>query len=220
MPLLTYSSAVVSLRNRTLDELERAIETRTEIRKARKAGVRIEIVRGEKNATVVAACSAILRALLARRVVPYDPIFTDIIADPEHLLLVARASSGAVSSFIVVRSHSRNPRHAGTKTATLELSATLDAYKKDCPNYLLLWTAIEHLKKEDYDAFSLGLLTYTGCPDPDLESVAFFKRKWAIEEQMETEVASLPRYVYLTYFKRFRVVKKLVVAAQKVRKLR
>ena len=220
MPLLTYSSAVIPLRNRTLEELEHAIETRTEIRKARKAGVTVEILHGEKDATIVATCSAILTALLSRRVVPYDPIFTEIIADPQHLLLIARTSDGVVSSFIVVRTHSRNPRHAGTKTATLELSATLDVYKKDCPNYLLLWTVIEHLKKEDYDAFSLGLLTYAGCPDPDLESVAFFKRKWAIEEQIETEVASLPRSVYLKYFKRFRGVKKLVVAAQKVRKVR
>jgi glycosyltransferase involved in cell wall biosynthesis/SAM-dependent methyltransferase len=74
----------------------------------------------------------------------------------------------------------------------------------------VIWASINFLKQEGYEYFNLGLLEYVNCPDPDLQRVAFFKRKWNIKEREEEDQAGLGKFLYYKYFKRFRLLKSIL----------
>lgn len=208
MPLIRSSLASVRL-DRDLSLIEQAIETRTEIRKAKKHGITIQVFEGTVPLPVQHRCEEMLRALLARELVPFDVIFSKIISDPKNIVLVAYHETVPVS-FICLAQQSRNPLFRSMRTAVLELSATDERYRNYCPNYALIWEAICFTKERNFERLNLGLLTYTECPDPDLERVAFFKRKWSIEEIPQEESVGYFKYFYLRFLKRYKTAKRVV----------
>jgi lipid II:glycine glycyltransferase (peptidoglycan interpeptide bridge formation enzyme) len=98
----------------------------------------------------------------------------------------------------------------------LSLSSTDNEYKKYCPNYLLIWEAINFLKENDFVYFNLGLLNYVGCPEPDIERVAFFKKKWGGEEIIVRDDGGLLKLIYYKFFKRFKIFKFFIYYFKKI----
>lgn len=180
------------------------VDGRTEVRLARKNGIVIELISGRPE-NIQRRCAEILRNLLKSEVVAYSKKFDEIIGNPEKKLLAAFKDSLLVS-FIVIGEYSSDDIKG--RGARLELSATDMRFRRFCPNYLLIWEATRLLRAEGYDYFNLDLLNYAGAPDPDLEQVGFFKRKWALTEIVRAEDVSLFKYLYVRFFKRFRLVKR------------
>ncbi len=214
MPTLHSTLAVIDL-HRNIENIESSIRTRTEIKKAAKSGIVVKTFSGNSSLEIQSTCILLLKQLLARELVPYDAIFEKIIQNPHNILMVASLNDTIVS-FICISPKSKNPYFHDFQTAVLELSATNNEYRSLCPNYALIWEAIVSLKQTGFQFFSLGLLTYTDCPDPDLERVAFFKKKWSIKEIPQEESVGYFKYLYLKFFKRYRFVKQVVYITQNV----
>lgn len=214
MPSLNYRIGYIAL-SPVLDEIFKKISCRTEVRRAQKEGVVVRVFHHEERSSeVLESCRAMLAPLLRSEKVPYDSSFDRLIAGPLNYLFVAYTKEGIPSSFISVEETALSEAFAGKKAAYLSLSATNSAYKALCPNYLLIWRAIEVLKEAGFDYFNLGLLFYEKCPDPDLERVAFFKRKWYSDEYVQHERVSFFVYVYYRFFKRYRWCKSLILGAR------
>lgn len=209
MPKLTYVNVYLDLKV-DLEERFSKIKCRTEIRMARKSGVTTRVLSGKKDPVVVATCSKLLRHLLKNKFVPFPPLFQTMLEDEKNWLLIAE-KDGAVASFALLNPENKSGGPlAETKTARLELMATDGAYKKLCPNYLVIWSAIEFLKAEGYEALIWGFSHYLNCPDPEFDSVRFYKEKWYISSYEVTEKTSWPRYIFFRYLRRFSTIKKII----------
>jgi len=209
MPTLKYLDVYTDLRD-DLDTLFDKISCRTEIRFAKKNGIIVKIIEGKKDPQIVADCVLLQRALLKRKMVPFPFIFKQMLEDEKNVLFVGY-KDGKIVSFILI-----NPRNATNiylsdhKLARLELQGNDDEYKRFCAVYLLVWSAITYLKERGYEYLFWGYSHYINCPDPEFESVAFFKRKWNIVGHEVEEPTSLSRYIYFRYLRRFAFVKKIV----------
>lgn len=219
MPVLKYRIAYIDVTVAS-DELFRRISCRTEVRRAEKEGVTVVVhEHADRSAGLIAACRSMLEPLLAAERVPYDSSFDRLIAGPDNYLFVAYAPDGSPASFITVEKQAKSEAFVGKKAAYLSLSATNQVYKALCPNYLLIWRAIAFLRERGFECFNLGLLVYENCPDPDLERVAFFKRKWHGEEYVQHETVSWPVYLYYRYLKRHRFAKTILMVLRRFAKM-
>lgn len=214
MSRLSYKIGYIDL-NQSIDSLFSALKTRTEIRKAEKSGVTIKIFNYVADEEIYNSCSAILKNLLKKEYVPYSSKFDKILRDKTNILLVAFLNN-KVASFVVVSPEAKWNFFKDSKSAYLELSGTDDKYKNLCPNYLLIWESIKFLKNSNFNYFNLGLLDYDNCPDPDLEKVSFFKKKWGIKELSVNDDGGLMKFIYYKYFKRFRLVKIFLYYIKKI----
>lgn len=209
MPQLTYINVYIDL-TIDLEERFKKIDCRTEIRMARKSGVTTRIVSGKKDSALVVTCARLLRTLLKKKFVPFPPLFQTMLEDEKNWLLVAE-KDGSVASFALLNPENKAPGPlTGKKTARLEVMATDGAYKKSCPNYLVIWSAIEFLKAEGYEAMIWGFSHYLNCPDPEFDNVRFYKEKWYVSSYPVIENTSWPRYIFFRYLRRFSLVKKII----------
>lgn len=208
MPKLLYKIGYIDLKQNP-DDFWRGLDCRTEIRKAQKSNIEIRLATGDERIKSFDDCHALLHHLLERELVPYSDIYDRIIKDEDNLLFLALID-GEIASFIVVSKKAKNNYFSNSKSAFLELSATNDKYKSFCPNYLLIWSAIEHLREDDFDFFNLGLLNYVNCSDDNLNRVAFFKRKWNIREVETQENCSHLKFFYYSYLKKYEPIRKLI----------
>lgn len=210
MPQLSYTIGYIDLR-KSLENIFKGIRCRTEIRKAQKSDVRVTLqpLGERRNEEVIKACQTLLRQLLREERIPYDESFDILIQDSTNYLFVARKDM-CIVSFVVVTPATSNNFFARTKTAFLSLSATNRKYRVLCPNYLVIWDVINFLKSENFDYFNLGLLQFIGCPDSSLDRVSFFKKKWNVIERKEQSEASLQKFLYYRYLKRFWFIRELV----------
>jgi hypothetical protein len=208
MPQLKYSIGYIDLRPE-INVIFDSIKTRTEIRRAEKSLITAKVFRGDVPLEIIKDCQAILKELLHREYVPYSPIFDKLLLDKNNYLFVAYQQDKVVS-FILVNPQTKNNFFKDHKTAFLELSGTKDEKKSHCPNYLLIWRAIIFLKEQNFTYFNLGLLNYLHSPDQAIENVAFFKRKWNIQEQIMTEESGWGKFFYYRYLKNHLAIKKLV----------
>lgn len=159
-----------------------------------------------------------LSELLRKRRVPYDSVFDQILSDKGKKYFIAFSHEGIVASFIVVSFRDESKDGALKKTAVLTLSASAKEYMHLSPNYLLIWEAICTLTDMGLNEFNLGLLTYQKSPDPDLEGVAFFKKKWITHIETMQEYVSLPKYLYIRYLKQFKTIKNFIYIIQSFNK--
>lgn len=204
---IVYSIGCINL-DSEIKEIFNKIHARTEIRKAQKRGIKIEIIPKKPLFPLIKKrCKELLSELFKRELIPWSNKFDKILNDDNNLVFFAKKGS-LIISFLII---DPDPKSLikNQKTAYLSLAATDEKFKNDCPNYLLIWEAIKYLKENGYKFFNLGLLNYKNCFDPDLEKVAFFKRKWNIFELQRIEKVSLFKYLWLKYLKRFRFFKKI-----------
>lgn len=209
MATLIHSVAYIDL-GEGLDALFAAIQPRSQrkIKHAIKEG--IKVVRcAELEPQVLAVCQKMLRNLMRSELVPYSRKFDALLGEKDNYFFLAFID-GEVASFLEIAPRTGNPFFAGRKTAYSTLAATEEKFKHHNPNYLLLWEAIRFLKQEGFQYLSLGLLRYLNAPDPGYEQVAFFKTRWGIKEFTETENCSLGKKIYVTYLKRFFLVRKMI----------
>lgn len=204
MPNVTYLNAAINLSAGESD-LWQKIDARTEVRMAQKSGITVELV--SDRLRFMEKSVDLLKKSLLRVSVPYSLTFNEILKNEKYYFFAA-IKNGELASYIVISEQENSV--LGGRTAYLQLSATDDAYKKICPNYLLIWEATKFLREKGFQYFNLGLLSYQNCPDPDLESVAFFKRKWATVEFKQTESVGFLKYLYLRFLKRSSFVKRIV----------
>ncbi|MBU4217095.1 hypothetical protein L6270_04675 [Candidatus Parcubacteria bacterium] len=214
MAILKYTIGYIDLRSE-LTELFKRIKCRTEIRYAEKNNVSVQIYYGNAEVGVIDECRVMLKQLLKNEYVPYSKGYDLLLADPENYLLVAYRNNQAVS-FVLILPKTANSFFGKEKTAFLGLSATVHSEKKYCPNYLLIWQAIEFLKSQDFIFFNLGLLIYLNARDSALANVAFFKQKWAISQTEITENCSMTKYVYYRYLKRFKFIRVALYLIKKI----
>ena len=193
------------------EALWKHINARNEIRKAQKSGVVVSTVKGAGDDFL--DCKVLLASLMNRRRVPYDKVFDEILQNKNNDVFLAKIG-GEIISFIVVTQRSFGAE--GKSEAYLTLSATDEKYASLCPNYLLLWTAIEHYAHAHVHRFNLGLLTYRDCLDPDLQSVSFYKHKWITSSETREEYVSFFKYLYLRFIKRYRLAKTLLWLARRL----
>lgn len=209
MPELTYINVYIDL-TVDLEERFKKIDCRTEIRMARKSGVITRVLSGKKDPAIVAMCARLLRTLLKKKLVPFPPLFQTMLEDEKNWLLLAE-KDGVIASFALLNPENKaSGPLAGKKTARLEVMATDSTYKKLCPNYLVIWSSIEFLKAEGYEAMIWGFSHYLNCPDPEFDSVRFYKEKWFVSSYPVTEKTSWPRYIFFRHFRRFSFVKKII----------
>ena len=200
----TYLNAAIDLSTGESDFWQK-IDARTEVRMAQKSGITVELI-SDRSRFMEKAVDLLKKSLL-RVSVPYSLVFDEILKNEKYYFFAA-IKNGELASYIVI-SEQENSALDG-KTAYLQLSATDDVYKKLCPNYLLIYEATKFLREKGFRYFNLGLLSYQDCPDSDLESVAFFKRKWATFEFKQTESVSALKYLYLRFLKRSSFIKRMV----------
>ncbi len=186
-----------------------SIDARTEVRKAQKSGITVRFIEQAKDAAAIARCQELQQELFAREKIPYaKDIFGELLARPDSLLGVAELEGKIISCVLIID----QPDYSweGGRIARLEISATDAAYAKLCPNYLLIWQAANYLRTKGYRIFNLDLLYFDNAPDPDLERVAAFKKKWALLEVERRGPVSWPHYIYIRFLKRFHFLKSLV----------
>lgn len=209
MPQLTYMNVYIDLKL-DLEERFKKIDCRTEIRMARKSGVVTKVLSGKKDPAIIDVCAQLLRHLLKKKFVPFPALFQTMLADEKNWLLIAE-KDGQIISFALLNPENKSGGPlAHAKAARLEVTATDETYKKLCPNYLVIWSAIEFLKAEGYEALIWGLSHYVNCPDPELDSLRFYKEKWYISSYEVTENSSWPRYLFFRYLRNFSYIKKII----------
>jgi lipid II:glycine glycyltransferase (peptidoglycan interpeptide bridge formation enzyme) len=213
MTRIHYSIAYIDL-SQGREEIFKKISCRTDIRKAQKRGISVEVV--EKmflNDITRKKCEELLKNTLRRKLVPYSKKFDAILKSSSNVIFLAKKNENVVS-FIVLNPNVQ-PLRNNEKTAYLSLSATDDKFKNDAPNYLLIWEAICYLIDKGYKYFNLGLLNYVETPDKMLEQTALFKKKWNIMEIRREENVSILKYTYYKFFKNITLFKRIVYFFQK-----
>lgn len=208
MPKLLYKIGYIDLKQKP-EQFWEGLNCRTEIRKAQKSDVEIRLATNDERIRSFDDCRILLFHLLKRELVPYSEVYDRIIRDKNNLLFLALMDNKIVS-FIVVSKKAKNDHFNNSKSAFLELSATDDKYKSFCPNYLLIWRAVEHLREAGFEFFNLGLLNYVNCSDDNLNRVAFFKKKWNIREIETQEDCSYLKFFYYLYLKKYEPVRRLI----------
>jgi uncharacterized protein (UPF0297 family) len=214
MPKLNYKIGYIDLRQDT-EMLFSKIDCRTEVRKAEKSQVIVQVVEHGLTKTEQEECAYLLKRLLHEERVPYDQSFDNLLARQDVFQFLAYQGSKLVS-FITVEATDRNQVLKDFKTAYLALSATAYEAKRDCPNYLLIWKAVKYLKEKGFEVFNLGLLGYIDSPDEAVHRVAFFKRKWCITEVVMDEQASVGKWFYYRFLKRFSGIRKILYSIKRV----
>jgi len=214
MPKLHYSVAFIDL-SKSKEKIFKTIQCRTDIRKAQKNNVMIEIFDQKPLPNLLKIkCKEILEKLSRKKLFPYSYKFDLILEDSNNIFFIAKKEEKIIS-FIAVSPVGKFPNDEKKKTAYLSLSATDENFLKISPNYLLIWTAICYLIDKGYDYFNLGLLNYIETPNKELEKTAFFKRKWNVQELVLEEKVSILRYLYYKFLKNIIFFKKIVYFFQK-----
>lgn len=205
MPRLKYKIGYIDLRQEK-DDFFTKINCRTEIRRAQKSEVTVQIITDGLTQHEQNECAQLLKKLLSHERVPYDISFDQFLARKDVFHFLAYQAAKLVS-FITVEPTDRNDVLHNFKTVYLALSATSDEAKRECPNYLLVWEATQFLKERGFDVFNLGLLEFKNCPDEAVSRVAFFKRKWNITEVAMEKNVNFGKWFYYHYLKRFKTLR-------------
>lgn len=192
------------------------IQTRTEIRKAQKNGVSVEFFSGVKTPELITSCLVLQEQLFERELIPFQKgIFQKILEHPDTIIAVAKKDGEIISCISI--DEQKGVLYKEKKVGRLATSATNNLFSHLCPNYLLIWEATTWLRNHGYGYFNLDLLNFVDCPDPDLERVAFFKKKWAPEIVVRQTQFSIAHYVYVRFLKRYHVMKSFVYAMHAIK---
>lgn len=177
---------------------------RTDIRKAEKNEV--EIITNPSDSDRDEAYELYL-AMMKKKYLPVEKSYS-LAPSKDHELIVAKYQ-GKVISYIRFQLHSKIDQLGKSKICAFETIASDDAFKHLSVNSLLYWQWIRYMKSLGYEFLNFNGVSYQ-YGWGDLNSLAFFKRKWNGIEIECISKRSFLGYIYWRWFRKYQCIRSIV----------
>lgn len=190
---------------KTEEELwEQIGNIRTDIRKAQKNEV--EIILHPTDAERLEAYNLYI-IMMKKKFLPVE-IGYSLSSSLDHELIIAKYQWKVVS-YIRFHLHSKIDIHGRAKICAFETIASDDAYKHLSVNSLLYWEWIRYMKSLGFEYLNFNGVSYQ-YGWGDLNSLAFFKRKWNGIEIQCISRRSLLSYIYWRWFRKYQFIRAII----------
>ncbi|GAB0174349.1 MAG: hypothetical protein HHAS10_02280 [Candidatus Altimarinota bacterium] len=201
---IEYTTMLINLKKTEEELWEQIGNVRTDIRKAQKNNV--EIVTQPTDDERHEAYELYL-AMMKKKFLPVEMNYS-LAASKDHELIVAKYQ-GKVVSYIRFQLFSKIDTLGKSKICAFETIASDDSFKHLSVNSLLYWEGIRYMKSLGFEFLNFNGVSYQ-YGGGDLNSLAFFKRKWNGIEIGCTSKRSLLAYIYWRWFRKYEFVRRVV----------
>lgn len=201
---IQYSTMLINLKKTEEDLWDQIGNVRTDIRKAQKNGVEIVLVPTEEDRR---EAFGLYLTMMKKKFLPVEMNYS-LEPSKEHELIVAKYQ-WKVISYIRFHLYSKIDLHGKAKICAFETIASDDEYKHLSVNSLLYWEGILYMKSLWFEYLNFNGVSYQ-YGGGDLNSLAFFKRKWNGIEIQCISKRSLFSYIYWRWFRKYQFVRSIV----------
>lgn len=201
-----YTTMLINLLKTEQDIWDSQIDKnlRTDIRKALNNGVTITLSPSPQE---IASAYALYLKMMKKNLLPVERSYT--LGDTATKKIIVSTYEWKVISYIQFQLFSKIDRLGKTKVCALETIASDDTYKNLSWNALLYREWIKYMKSLWFEYLNFNGVSYQFWWS-EFNSLSFFKRKWNGIEIECVSRKSIFNYMYRRYFRRCRMIKKMV----------